>query len=169
MVSAALSATRTMAARWSSPIVLYHSTYKTVPLDLEGGVHNVDPDTLCDQLDWLGSSYRFLSVDEWFAEGRPNGTACVTFDDGYRSVCELVLPRLVDMGIPATMFLNGSTLRGEVFWRDKVLLLFNRGLVDDFVSSSIAIDAGLDDLTTETFYKGTKDPGRNSLRSRPCP
>lgn len=161
-MTAAYGLTRNMTAKWSSPIVLYHSTYEQIPSDLGDGVHNVDPDTLCNQLEWLSSSFRFLSVDEWFAEGRPNGTACVTFDDGYRSVCELVLPRLVEMGIPATMFLNGSSLEGEVFWRDKVLLLMSRGLVDDFVASPIARDAGLDDLTVGTFYRGTKDPRRNS-------
>lgn len=161
-MSTVLGATRNLAARWSSPIVLYHSTYDVVPAELGAGVHNVDPDTLCRQLEWLSASFRFLSVDEWFAEGRPNGTACVTFDDGYRSVCESVLPRLVEMNIPATMFLNGSSLCGEVFWRDKVLLLLNRGLVDSFVSTEIARDAGLDDLTADTFYRGTKHPSRNS-------
>jgi len=160
--SGATAATRSFSARYSSPVVLYHATYDLVPEHMSTGVHNVRPLEFFQQIDWLSRSHRFLSVDEWFEEGKPAGTAVVTFDDGYNSVSEHALPGLIERGIPATVFLNGASLTGEVFWRDKVLFIINTGRVQEFLDSDAARNAGLDSIEPDHFYKATKHPDLSS-------
>jgi peptidoglycan/xylan/chitin deacetylase (PgdA/CDA1 family) len=64
--------------------------------------------TLERQLDEVGRSRRFVSLDELGARlenGDPAGRlAAVTFDDGYRDVYEHAFPLLERMGIPAAVF-----------------------------------------------------------------
>lgn len=145
-----------------SPILLYHATTADLPEEFRGGVHNVNPDTFVEQLSWLRTQFEFISIDDWFARGRPMGTACVTFDDGYLSVFDEALPRLIDMGIPSTVFLNGSAFRGEVFWRDRVVFVVNSGLTEDFLASPHAKAAALDDIAPDHFYNLSRKPDRSS-------
>lgn len=145
-----------------SPILLFHATAADLPEELSDGVHNVEPDTLVEQVNWLRSQFEFISIDDWFARGRPMGTACVTFDDGYLSVFEEALPRLIEMGVPSTVFLNGSAFRGEVFWRDRVVFVVNHGLAEDFLASTHARAVGLDDIPPEHFYNLSRKPDRSS-------
>jgi peptidoglycan/xylan/chitin deacetylase (PgdA/CDA1 family) len=149
-------------AHRSSPIVLYHATFSDVPPDLDSGLHNVEPDVLIEQVRWLQRSYDVIGVDEWFERGGPLGTACITFDDAYRNICDEAVPRLIELGVPTTIFLNGVTFEGDVLWRDKVHFMISNDHVEDFLRSPIAERAGLDDITPAAFYQETKQPRRNS-------
>src|SRR5579862_4250862 len=60
-------------------------------------------------LDWVGSHYEFVSLDE-IGSRLQNGTgstkpaAAVAFDDGYSDVYHNAFPLLVKKGIPAAVF-----------------------------------------------------------------
>ena len=88
--------------------------YHRVVADFDAACRSMMPSMLVSramlerQLDCLGRSYRFVSVDDLEAEitqrrrGKP--AAAVTFDDGYRDVYAHALPLLRRKGIPAAVF-----------------------------------------------------------------
>ncbi|HEU4686142.1 MAG TPA: polysaccharide deacetylase family protein [Nitrospira sp.] len=86
------------------------------------------------QLDWLGSRYRFLSLDELAVQAgdRPSGgkpPAVVTFDDGYVGVYEHALPLLKKKGIPAGVFVVTEAVgRPDLQVYDRLYLLLVRAL-----------------------------------------
>jgi peptidoglycan/xylan/chitin deacetylase (PgdA/CDA1 family) len=72
-------------------------------------------------LDYLGGSFRFVSLDE-IGDRLLNGVpfhepvAAITFDDGYQDVYETALPILERKGIPAAMFVV-TDLVGRPAWQ----------------------------------------------------
>jgi len=73
------------------------------------------------QMEYLRRYYRCLPLDEGLAQLRGAGldgpTACVTFDDGYRSNRTLAHPILDRLGIPATVYLaTGFVNTNAVLW-----------------------------------------------------
>ncbi len=119
---------------FSSHILLYHSTYNTVPDDLKQELHNVTPDSMYKQIDWVKKYFDIVEVDQLFDE-KLNilGKAAITFDDAYQSVFTEVVPVIETLNVPCTIFINGITLSGRPFWRDKIRFVINNSLVDDFM------------------------------------
>lgn len=113
-------------------VVVYHSTYDEVPAHLEGLIHNVTPEELYRQLRWCRSHFDLVDAETLLDGPRP-GAVAVTFDDGDASVFARALPLLAELGIPATVYLNGATLLGGTFWRDRIRALMKRGLTGDFL------------------------------------
>src|SRR5262245_61523355 len=79
-----------------------------------------------EHLDWLGRHFRFVdlyTVGDQATRGelfdRP--VAAITFDDGYRDVCELGAPILKRKGIPAAVFVV-TDLIGQPYWQVHDLL-----------------------------------------------
>jgi peptidoglycan/xylan/chitin deacetylase (PgdA/CDA1 family) len=77
------------------------------------------------QIAFLARHYTVLPIDEALErlrEGRlAEGTACVTFDDGYRNNRTLALPVLAEHGVPATIFLaTGLVGTDRVIWTVEV-------------------------------------------------
>ncbi|QSZ66984.1 hypothetical protein RJ40_05490 [Methanofollis aquaemaris] len=74
---------------------------------------------------WLAEHHRILPLSEVvkaLREGRelPEGTAAVTFDDGYQDIHTHAWPVLQRYGVPATVFLTtGPIDRRELFWFDR--------------------------------------------------
>nr|WP_245320916.1 polysaccharide deacetylase family protein [Methanofollis sp. W23] len=74
---------------------------------------------------WLTRTHRLLPLDEIVAalqEGRalPDGTAAITFDDGYQDIYTHAWPVLQNYKVPATVFLTtGPMDRRELFWFDR--------------------------------------------------
>ncbi len=147
--------------RATSPILLYHGTYTAEPADLRGHLHNVSPDALAAHLTWMQRRFAFVPLPEWLATPRRKGLAVLTFDDAYTSVFTEALPVLRALGIPATVFVNGCTLDGGVFWRDHVRLLLTSGLVPAFLDSLPAGDP-LRAAGSARFYRASKTPALNS-------
>ena len=118
-----------------SPIIIYHATYPVRPADMQNKLHDVHPDIMEAQIDWLAKYFDIVPVDDWFAAVDRAGLACVTFDDAYECTFSDALPRLIERNIPSTVFLNGSTFQGKIFWRDMVRLLINSGQVEAFLDN----------------------------------
>lgn len=147
-------------ARRSAAIVLHHGVFAKPPADLADGLHNVTPDALYRQLEAMKRSYRFVFVDELAMAGDSRGLASLTFDDGYRSVIDHGLGVIESLDIPATIYVNGGSLRGRVFWRDKVRLIINKGLVTEFERFA----GTMENPGGKSFYRYSKHPANNSAR-----
>ncbi len=64
----------------------------------------------------LRQGWRPLSLADYL-DGRPGGRAfLVTFDDGYRSVVDVAMPLLADLGVPAVVFVCAGLLGGSSRW-----------------------------------------------------
>jgi len=138
-------------------ILLYHGVWGTVPQPLSGGLHNVAPEPLSRQIEALKQDFTVVSVDE-FAQARSRrGLAAVSFDDGYRCIVDEGLDVFRALNVPISVYVNGSTLNGEVFWRDKVRYIQANGLVEAFEEQMRGVQSD------GRFYRYTKNPGNNSL------
>lgn len=95
-------------------IVLCYHSIRSAAADL-----SVDPSVFRRQLEMLKSAgYGFLDfrglLDVLMREGSPRrNVACITFDDGYEDNLTHAAPILLDMKIPATMFITSGLMLGE--------------------------------------------------------
>jgi peptidoglycan/xylan/chitin deacetylase (PgdA/CDA1 family) len=117
-VAVALNGTRAeklaaLAGRSSRhPLVVgYHQVVSEFRPDSRCGITAMQ--TSCkmleNHLDWIGSRYEFVSLDEigaHYEAGKPftKPVAAVTFDDGYRDVYLNAFPILKRKGVPAAVF-----------------------------------------------------------------
>ena len=148
---------------YSSHVLLYHSTYRIVPKNIEKKLHNVKPDQLYRQIRWLKKYFDIVTVDE-FLDKRKSGYVAITFDDGYESVFTEALPVLESLETPCTVFINGSSLAGKPLWRDKIRYLINKSLVADFLEYFSENSSDATHLTENNFYDMTKNPKINSRK-----
>ncbi len=80
-------------------VLCYHAVSDSWPADL-----STTPEAIEGQLSALvDRGYRGVTFSEAVEDG-PGRRLAVTFDDAYRSVCELALPILNRLGLPATVF-----------------------------------------------------------------
>lgn len=99
--------------------------YHAVESDWRSGLA-VTPQAFARQVEWLASHRQVLDVGDALrrtdARGRlPQGTAALTFDDGFASLHANAFPVLRRLGLPATVFLVAETLTDEgrpVDWVD---------------------------------------------------
>jgi peptidoglycan/xylan/chitin deacetylase (PgdA/CDA1 family) len=146
----------------SSHILLYHSSFAHVPDDIKEGLHNVTPDTIYRQIAWLKEYFDVVTVDELFDSKEDiAGKAAITFDDGYHSAFTEALPVLRSLNVPCTMYVTGISLTGKVFWRDKIRILMNKGMVPGFVEHYRKY-CEANGITTTNFYTMTKSSHVNS-------
>ncbi len=146
---------------FSSHILLYHSTFSRVPDSIKEGLHNVTPDNIYRQVSWLKRYFDIVELDELFTQNDILGKVAITFDDAYLSVFKEALPVLETLDVPSTIFVNGASLDGKVFWRDKIRFLINNSLVEDFLEKNISLSRAYN-LTAQNFYKMSKSTGVNS-------
>lgn len=144
-----------------SPVFLYHAAFSKTPDSLGNAVHNVQPENIYKQIAWLKKYYDIVDVDDLFAEPYKAGCCAITFDDAYKSVFTGALPALEAHNAPATVFVNGTTLKGKIFWRDKIRLILNSDLTKDFIIWAKEF-CETNHITEENFYFSTKKPSVNS-------
>jgi peptidoglycan/xylan/chitin deacetylase (PgdA/CDA1 family) len=117
-----------------SLVVCYHRTVQ----NLAANTNDILPSMLISremlerQLDWIGRSYSFVSLDDlglWL-EGKKKFShpiAAVTFDDGYRDVYYNAFPLLKRKGIPAAVFVVTDLVgKPDLLVHDKLFLLLSR-------------------------------------------
>jgi len=91
------------------------------------------------------------------AQGK-TGITTITFDDAYQGILDEAIPYLIQKQIPATVFVNSSTLHGGILWRDKLRLIYDAGLIKELVNG-FSSEYG---FTVENFYLKSKQPQYNS-------
>jgi len=146
---------------FSSHVLLYHSTFSVVPNEIKEGLHNIHPEVLFNQITWYKKYFDIMKVDDLFESVDKRGKMSITFDDGYLSVINEAIPILKELNVPSTIFLNGCSMNGRIFWRDKIRYIINKNLVSDFLNF-FKNESKIRHLTKLNFYKQTKSPNINS-------
>ena len=88
-----------------SPIILYHSSFKTIPTEFKIGLHNLTPELIEEQIYYLKKNFNIVSIDEYFKAKNKKGLASITFDDGYKNVIENCKNIFIKFKIPVTIFI----------------------------------------------------------------
>jgi peptidoglycan/xylan/chitin deacetylase (PgdA/CDA1 family) len=108
-------------------ILTYHRVLPEADPLLED---DVDVTELRWQMELVARLYRVLplpeAVEALYAGRLPAGSVCVTFDDGYANNCQLALPVMKRLGLPATFFIATSFLDGGRMWNDTVIEALRR-------------------------------------------
>lgn len=91
-------------------ILLYHS--------VGGGPLSTHVDRFNEQMAWLAKHVEVVSLDSLLASDQANVPGALrvalTFDDGYRTLHDVVAPLLSRYGFPATVYLNAAYIRDKV-------------------------------------------------------
>jgi len=91
--------------------------------------HYPSPRKFRQDLDFFLKHFRAIGLEELIAHRRhgaklPKDPFLLSFDDGYREVAEVAAPILLEKGVPATIFLNTSSLDNKkmIFYNQLGLL-----------------------------------------------
>jgi len=69
----------------------------------------------------------FLTIEEAFSEKKSSlKSICLTFDDGYKSDIEIVLPRLIDYQVSATFFVVKDFLNKDGYMNERDVIELSR-------------------------------------------
>ena len=107
-------------------VLCYHSVAKT------GSDLAIDPQVLREQIGVLQElGYEFQCFRELADELRRHGVlaknvACITFDDGYEDNLTQAAPLLLDLGVPATIFVTSGLMLGDSAVRASFCKLIGR-------------------------------------------
>jgi peptidoglycan/xylan/chitin deacetylase (PgdA/CDA1 family) len=91
-------------------VILYHhlADHST---ELEGMLNVATPPALFEaHIARLLRDYEVVSLDCVLSGRLPRRALLITFDDGYRSVLDVALPVLRDLGVPSVFFVTGAFL-----------------------------------------------------------
>jgi len=146
-----------LISRNFNPIILYHSLGSNPNFDKN--IDHVDLQTLENQLRAVQEYWNFVKIDEYIKAKNKKRLACLTIDDGYKNVLEESLEIFEKLEIPITIFVNSSTFKGKIFWRDKVRYLIEKKLVNQFIKESLIFKKKHLDI----FYSISKNPKFNSI------
>jgi len=141
-----------------NPILLYHSLGSKEQFNKN--IDHVKLDVLYDQLEYIQKYWKFVSIDEYVNSKKKDGIASVTIDDGYKNIIDESLKVFKSLSIPITLFINSSTFKNKIFWRDKVRYLIKKNLVFEFLNNSKLFNKE----KIEDFYHITKNPRFNSIQ-----
>jgi peptidoglycan/xylan/chitin deacetylase (PgdA/CDA1 family) len=113
-------AARILTAAWKRPegaVALAYHDVRPKPLS---SPFDVTPDGLRRQLRFLREHCRVVTARELAAAAasgeQPNRRAAITFDDALLGVHEHALPLLVELGLPATVFVPSAELGRRPHW-----------------------------------------------------
>ncbi len=96
--------------------LLYHAVEDKPGSHTAGLGMSISPRVFRQHLDYYQRHYQLLSMQDIVAGRSAPGTALLTFDDGYASVGDNAASALEERGIPATVYLIGKAVRGEMVW-----------------------------------------------------
>lgn len=149
-------------SKFSSVVLLYHSSYKKPPSDISTAIHNVEPNEMRKQLIWLKNNFDIVSIDKLFSSIDIKGKAAITFDDAYQSFFDEAVPIFQELNIPCTVFIVGCTMDNKIFWRDKIRYIINKSLIKDFLDKNIQF-CKRHKINFDNFYSRTKHKSVNSI------
>ncbi len=96
--------------------LLYHAVEDKPGSHTAGLGMSISPGVFRQHLDYYQRHYHLMSMQDIVAGRSAPGTALLTFDDGYASVGDNAAPAMEERGIPATVYLIGKAVRGEMVW-----------------------------------------------------
>lgn len=92
-------------------ILTYHS------IDTTGSPISCHPDAFASHVKWLtGGRVRVTTVDELIALPPATDAVAITFDDGFANFGEIAAPRLLDHGLPVTVFVVADSVGTSNMW-----------------------------------------------------
>jgi peptidoglycan/xylan/chitin deacetylase (PgdA/CDA1 family) len=95
----------------------------------------------------------------------PPCTVCITFDDGYRSVHDLALPVLRELGLAATVFVTSGHIGEHNMWNDRII-----EAVQSLPAGQLDLtDVGLDTYSLATLAERRQSVGRLTEMSKYLP
>lgn len=105
-----------------SVILAYHNIVPDrLPPSGDRSLHLQDS-SFVKQLNWLKESYEVVPLEEILNERHPGSRprAAITFDDAYKGAVTIGVRRLLESGLPATIFVAPSLIGTDGFWWDRV-------------------------------------------------
>lgn len=145
-----------------APIMLYHGGYIVKPIDIDYRFHNVHPDNFYKQIKWLKKYFNFCHLEKNNIQNHSEGNIFLTFDDGYTSFFENIIPILEDLNVPSTVFINYSTILGHTNWRDLLrFIIKDKHLSQKFLKYINFQDKSIM-FSSKNLYKNTKLNNVNS-------
>ena len=150
--------------RINVPVLMYHH------LDENGGTDTViSPEGFRAQMELLRrEGYTPVSLDDLIAYGDGTGDlpgekpVCITFDDGYESVCTLALPILQEYGYPAAVFVIGVSV-GKDTYKDT-----GQAIIPHFGTEQMAemISSGMISVQSHTYDMHQWEPYERAVPAR---
>ena len=84
-----------------------------------------DVDTFRWQMELLSQCFNVIPLCEAVQTAKegtlPPKAVCITFDDGYRSMHDLALPILKELGLPVTVFVTSGYMHEGNMWNDNII------------------------------------------------
>ena len=149
----------------SQPGLCYHSIGDQI--EFSSHIHHVSSNNFYDHLESLKRiGVTFLEVEEFLEEKKKRSShkiSTITFDDGYKNNLLSAVPILEALDVPFTLFICSKLLEGNLFWRDKVRLIYERNLVSSFNDWLRKNSPQINNLIDfDNFYSSSKKPPLNS-------
>ena len=143
-------------------ILIYHSSFGNKDKQRDTYLHNVTPDNIITQINFLKHYYKIISIDDLFSSENGQNNMAITFDDGYENLFTTIIPELIDMKIYCTIFLIGSSFDKKIFWREKIAhLINNSSMFSEF--KSLYSNKFKYPIDLDSFYQDSKLSKFNSI------
>lgn len=107
-------------------VLVYHKVSSKSSIFTDMLNITISPRVFEDQMLAIVKKYKPVSFTEFCNNPLASNKITITFDDGYECFKEEALPILEKLQIPATLFINPSTLKSGVGWLNKLSLLLQR-------------------------------------------
>jgi len=102
-----------MVARPRLRAVLYHHVADHASSLVDRLAVTTPTDVFEAHVRLMARDYQVVSLDEVLSGELPRRALLITFDDGYRSIAEVALPILRQLGLPSVFFVTGECLRSD--------------------------------------------------------
>lgn len=135
-------------------ILLFHHVGSNA--GFQSKFHSVSTKEFCSLLISMKKDWDFVDENEMFVSSKSVGKkpkALLTFDDGYATTLTETNDFLAEQRIPFIHFVNTSSMKGQVLWRDKIRAIIDAGKSEQFLAYS-----GLTTLQPSQLYQQSKNP-----------
>jgi peptidoglycan/xylan/chitin deacetylase (PgdA/CDA1 family) len=120
LVASGLPALARRGARGTLVLAYHNVVPDGVPLPGDRALH-LPLAEFRRQMEGLRATHRVVPLDRLDRPGAdPRPAAAITFDDAYASALALAVPLLVELGLPATIFVAPGLLGRDAMWWDRL-------------------------------------------------